>query len=321
MANSSSSNNSTLAIAAVASVVVVSATAYISYIITKKNEDYKHQKFQYETYQRDLMIREKTILARKEAGEPPTGTLIDVRIDRVYLWEVQDLRKRFPGTKIENKMRFSAATRSPMLRKIEIINEEDKKPNKKEKQKTVAYNKLITNHECIIGDIVRKPNMQLHTVAYVRAGPRKYLHFDPKNVNAAIVTCGGLCPGLNNVIREITKTLHNLYGVEGKVYGIQAGYQGFYSEESHLLPIELTPELVEDIHHSGGTVLGSSRGGFDLDKILDFLKKNDIKQLYVIGGDGTHRGAFKIHEGCMEHVSIAAFRFCCSNSELSRLLC
>ena len=105
------------------------------------------------------------------------------------------------------------------------------------------------------------------------------------------------------MIREITNTLYNLYGVEGKVYGIQAGFSGFFSNEPHLQPVELTPDLVEDIHHSGGTVLGSSRGGFDLDKILAFLKKKNIKQLYVIGGDGTHRGAFKIHEGCMEHVS------------------
>ena len=65
-------------------------------------------------------------------------------------------------------------------------------------------------------------------------------------------------------------------------------------------PIELTPSSVENIHHDGGTILGSSRGGFDIDKICDFIKSKKIKQLYVIGGDGTHRGAFRIHEGCME---------------------
>jgi len=73
-------------------------------------------------------------------------------------------------------------------------------------------------------------------------------------------------------------------------------------------PIVLTTELVENIHHEGGTVLGSSRGGFDLDMIIDFLQKRNICQLYVIGGDGTHRGAFRIHEGCMErglNVSVA----------------
>jgi 6-phosphofructokinase 1 len=110
------------------------------------------------------------------------------------------------------------------------------------------------------------------------------------------------------VIREITNTLHILYGIGGKVYGIQGGYRGFgcpssdqNSSEPSLPPIILTPQLVEDIHHVGGTCLGSSRGGFDLDVILAFLKTHKISQLYVIGGDGTHRGAFRIHEGCMEH--------------------
>ncbi|CAB9499299.1 phosphofructokinase 5, chloroplastic [Seminavis robusta] len=307
-ASTSSHSTSTLAVtAAVTGVVAVSTTALITYLVTKRNEEYKHQKFQYETYQRDLMIREKTILARKEAGEPPTGTPIDVRVDRVYLWEVEDLRKRFPGTKIENKMRVSSSTlktRSPMMRRVAAADGAGGKRGSftsGEGYQITEYNKLITNHECILGQIIRKPNMAVHSVGYIRAGPRRHLHFDPRQVSAAIVTCGGLCPGLNNCIREITKTLHQLYGIGGKVYGIQAGYQGFSATEPHLQPLELTPELVEDIHHSGGTVLGSSRGGFNLEAILAFLKKKDIKQLYVIGGDGTHRGAFRIHEGCMEH--------------------
>jgi len=169
-----------------------------------------------------------------------------------------------------------------------------------------SYNKLIATNECIIADIVRKPGQDGHTKAFIRAGPRKFLHFNPKTVNAAIITCGGLCPGLNNVIREITNSLIFMYGIKGKVYGIRGGYKGFY--DLAYPPIELTPEFVEDIHHKGGTVLSSSRGGFDLDKIVGFLEKMNIKQLYVIGGDGTHRGAFRIHEGCMAkglNVSVA----------------
>ena len=285
--HSSSTSNSTLLVAALTSALAVTTTAYVTYRVTKRNEEFKHQRFQYETYQRDLLIKEKTILARREAGEPPVGTLIDVRVDRVYLWEVEDLRKRFPGTKIENKMRYRASTnktRSPVLRKAEhVVNSTDGKNVKLTGDIQVTkYNKLITNHECIISTIVRKPNMQLHSVAYMRAGPRRHLHFDPQTVSAAIVTCGGLCPGLNNVIREITKTLHQLYGIGGKVYGVQAGFQGFAPKDPSMEPVELTPELVDDIHHSGGTVLGSSRGGFDLETILAFLKKKYIKQLYVI---------------------------------------
>jgi 6-phosphofructokinase 1 len=84
------------------------------------------------------------------------------------------------------------------------------------------------------------------------------------------------------------------------------GYGGFYDPDTP--PIELTPETVRHIHHQGGTVLGSSRGGFDIDKIIAFIKKKNIRQMYVIGGDGTHRGCYKIHETCMElglHVAVA----------------
>lgn len=118
------------------------------------------------------------------------------------------------------------------------------------------------------------------------------LHFDPMIVNAAIVTCGGLCPGLNNVVREIVNTLCSAYGIGGKVWGIQGGFRGFWDFEQYR-PVQLTPELVANIHHEGGTVLGSSRGGFDLEKILQFMKSKKITCLFVIGGDGTHRGAFR----------------------------
>jgi 6-phosphofructokinase 1 len=152
----------------------------------------------------------------------------------------------------------------------------------------------------------------------VRAGPRLDLHFNPKTVNAAIVTCGGLCPGLNNVIREITRSLYFLYGIEGKVYGIVGGYKGFYDPATP--PIVLTPESVEDIHHEGGTILSSSRGGFDMDKIVEFIKSKNIRQLYVIGGDGTHRGAFKIHETCMEKVikTLLSFSFTLATKLISQ---
>lgn len=171
---------------------------------------------------------------------------------------------------------------------------------------------LIESHECVLGDLVRKLGQKPYSKAYIRAGPRDELHFHPDKVNAAIVTCGGLCPGLNNVVREITMSLHNLYNIKGKVWGIRGGYAGFY--EADLPPFELTPKFVENIHHSGGTVLASSRGGFELDKIIEFLKKYEISQLFVIGGDGTHRGAFRIHEECVSLVSLT----CCLLNCLSQ---
>lgn len=90
--------------------------------------------------------------------------------------------------------------------------------------------------------------------------------------------------------------------MKGKVWGIRGGYKGFY--DPNYSPVELTPHLVENIHHKGGTVLSSSRGGFDLEKIIAFIDRMNIKQLYVIGGDGTHRGAFRIHERCIEKVGL-----------------
>jgi 6-phosphofructokinase 1 len=134
------------------------------------------------------------------------------------------------------------------------------------------------------------------------------VEFPVKLENDALVRVSDNCDsstirqqGLNNVIRELVNTLKQLYGIKGKVYGIQGGYRGFH-DFKQFPPIELSPELVQNIHHEGGTVLGSSRGGFDIEKIVEFLKDRNVNQLYVIGGDGTHRGAFKIHEGCMERV-------------------
>eukprot|EP00980_Cylindrotheca_fusiformis_P004572 scaffold977_cov128-Cylindrotheca_fusiformis.AAC.8 len=278
----------------------IAISSVVTHWLTKRREEQKVLDEKKEIYERELLIKSKTLEARKIRGEP-TGTVIeDLTLDRVFLWEVEDLKKRFTSSRIDNVMKNVPNPNSnpyyfPTLKKKKAVAE-----IQGEKQAhSTDYNKLITNHECIIADIVRKPNMPAYTHAYVRAGPRAKLHFDPKAVNAAIITCGGLCPGLNNVIREITKTLCQAYGIAGKVYGIQGGYRGFYDFENYH-PIELTPELVQNIHHEGGTVLGSSRGGFDLEKTLKFLEDRKVSQLYVIGGDGTHRGAFRIHEGCME---------------------
>ncbi|BAT78376.1 ATP-dependent 6-phosphofructokinase 6-like [Vigna umbellata] len=128
-------------------------------------------------------------------------------------------------------------------------------------------------------------------VHFRRAGPRQKVYFRSDDVHACIVTCGGLCPGLNTVIREIVCGLSYMYGVN-KVLGIDGGYRGFYSKNT----ITLTPKVVNDIHKRGGTILGTSRGGHDTSKIVDSIQDRGINQVYIIGGDGTQRGATVIYE-------------------------
>lgn len=306
--SSSASTSASPAVTALSLAVVMGTTAAATYFWTVQREQQKYLSEKKAAYERELLIKEKTVQARQLAGEEPaSGTLVsDVSIQRVYLWEVEDLKKRFQPSQKLNVMKNVGDTHVqyffPSLKVVSSMHAQDA-DNTTESTHETSYNKLITNHECILANLVRKPNQETFTHAYIRAGPRRILHFDPDTVSAAIVTCGGLCPGLNNVIREIVKTLKQLYGIQGKVYGIQGGYRGF-SDFEHYPPIELTPELVQNIHHEGGTVLGSSRGGFDIDQILGFLQERKVNQLYVIGGDGTHRGAFKIHEACMERVRI-----------------
>ncbi|NOR48004.1 MAG: ATP-dependent 6-phosphofructokinase [Methanosarcinaceae archaeon] len=130
--------------------------------------------------------------------------------------------------------------------------------------------------------------------AFEKAGPKKKLFFEPGKATYAIVTCGGLCPGVNSVISGIV--MLNYYRYNNKVgYGIRYGYAGFIKENGHEV-MPLTPEFVEFIHTQGGTVLGSSRGPQDTIKIVDRLVELGVKILYAIGGDGTLRGALEIVE-------------------------
>jgi 6-phosphofructokinase (EC 2.7.1.11) len=126
------------------------------------------------------------------------------------------------------------------------------------------------------------------------AGPRPYIYFDPSKVKVGIVTCGGLCPGINDVIRSIVMTLYYSYGVN-KIIGFKYGLQGFIPKYGHEI-IELNPEVVKDIHTMGGTFLGTSRGHQSIEEIVDTLERMNIQILIMIGGDGTFRAAYKIKE-------------------------
>ncbi|HOO45501.1 MAG TPA: ATP-dependent 6-phosphofructokinase [Deltaproteobacteria bacterium] len=125
--------------------------------------------------------------------------------------------------------------------------------------------------------------------SFERAGARKKIFFDPSKTKCGVVTCGGLCPGVNDVIRNIVLELHYMYGVEN-IYGIPYGLQGFIPEYKHSF-IELTPAFVEHIHEFGGTVLGSSRGAQDISAIVDAIERVNMNVVFFIGGDGTLKAA------------------------------
>ena len=128
-----------------------------------------------------------------------------------------------------------------------------------------------------------------------KAGPREYIYFSPDEVKAGICTCGGLCPGLNDVIRAVVRCLWNRYGVRD-IRGFQFGYKGFFKDENYET-IPLNPENVDEIHKIGGSYLGTSRGGGMRTKdIVDTLQEKGINMLFVIGGDGTQHGALAISE-------------------------
>jgi 6-phosphofructokinase 1 len=129
---------------------------------------------------------------------------------------------------------------------------------------------------------------------FEKAGPRARLYFEPSATRAAVVTCGGLCPGLNSVIRSLFLELHFGYGVQ-EVFGIRNGYMGLDPSNGRA-PLRLSCECVSGINLQGGTILGSSRGQQDLGRMVDFLENERISLLFCIGGDGTQRGSHALAE-------------------------
>ncbi|EFQ84457.1 Phosphofructokinase [Aeromicrobium marinum DSM 15272] len=147
-------------------------------------------------------------------------------------------------------------------------------------------------------ELVRSRGLPLDELpTFETGGPRELIHFDPATTRVGIVTCGGLCPGLNDVIRALVLELHEHYGVDD-VLGFRNGYAGLVPE-SGLQPIPLTSEVVANIHERGGTMLGSSRGAQDVGTIVDTLQMRGLSILFVIGGDGSMRGAHRIAEECL----------------------
>ncbi|MDR0307702.1 MAG: ATP-dependent 6-phosphofructokinase [Chitinispirillales bacterium] len=165
-------------------------------------------------------------------------------------------------------------------------------------KRTGDLTNYVRNDEYIVYDIEASPGDHVtfnrkHLIE--KAGPRGLIFFNPEEVHAAIVTCGGLCPGLNDVIRALVMALWYEYGVL-RISGIPFGYRGFLPEFNHDL-IPLKPDVVKDIHRQGGTYLGSSRGyGDNISQIVDTMEKHGINVLFTVGGDGTQRGSLRIAE-------------------------
>ncbi|MEI6807167.1 MAG: ATP-dependent 6-phosphofructokinase [bacterium] len=130
---------------------------------------------------------------------------------------------------------------------------------------------------------------KLNPPSMERAGPRRKVFFAPGSVRAAIVTCGGLCPGLNDVVRAVVMVLWYRYGVRD-ILGLKYGFEGLVPAIGHK-PLVLNPEVVADIHRNGGTILGTSRGGQDPGEMVEFLIRSGINVLFTVGGDGTQHGA------------------------------
>ena len=141
--------------------------------------------------------------------------------------------------------------------------------------------------------IVEQVTKGVQVAAFEKAGPRNKIYFEPAKTRVAVVTCGGLCPGINNVIRSIVMELHYRYGVR-TIYGMRYGYQGFIPKYGHEV-LMLTPQEVEDIHEKGGSILASSRGPQSVGEIVNCLERMNICLLFTIGGDGTLRGAEEIY--------------------------
>jgi 6-phosphofructokinase 1 len=140
---------------------------------------------------------------------------------------------------------------------------------------------------------VLEQRSELHAApTFELAGPRHKVFFDPAELRCGIVTCGGLCPGLNNVVRGLVVELTQGYGVS-QILGFRYGFEGLVRRHG-LGPVRLTPAVVADAHHEGGTLLGTSRGNQDAGEMVDRLQELGIGVLFVIGGDGTFRGAMSL---------------------------
>ena len=152
---------------------------------------------------------------------------------------------------------------------------------------------FVTESELIAKHLEEKLG---HLPTFEKAGPHAKIFHDPSWTRVGIVTAGGLCPGLNNVIKGLVESLAFGYGVK-TIFGIRYGYAGL-SPKFGYEPIHLTLDTVDMIHASGGTILGSSRGQQSTEEMVDTLERMNINVLFCVGGDGSLRCAVTIADEC-----------------------
>ena len=169
----------------------------------------------------------------------------------------------------------------------------------KQKSKSKIKKKFISDNDKILVNIkvdssTKNLTPEEKIQGFELAGPREKIYFDPSKVKCAISTCGGLCPGLNDIIRAIVLELFHNYNAKN-IYGIKHGLEGFIPKYGHEV-IDLNPQSVSGIQDTGGTILGSSRGAQDIPLVVDCLERMNIGILFMVGGDGTLMAAKKIAE-------------------------
>lgn len=189
---------------------------------------------------------------------------------------------------------FEFNTDIPTLGEAKIISPLKKRIKPGEREKL-----FVSDKERIIVDVQLDRLEQNYCdkkkiVSFDQAGPREKIYFDPSKLKCAIATCGGLCPGLNDIIRSIVLELFHIYNVK-TIYGIKHGLQGFIPDFEHDV-VDLNPHSVSGIQNTGGSMLGSSRGTQDIGTIVDCLERMNIGILFMVGGDGTLMASKRIAE-------------------------
>ena len=188
-------------------------------------------------------------------------------------------------------------SRENLITEIQTLGKANIQSPLKQKSKSKIKKKFISDNDKILVNIKMDSSTKSLTPeeriqGFELAGPREKIYFDPSKVKCAISTCGGLCPGLNDIIRSIVLELFHNYNAKN-IYGIKHGLEGFIPEYGHEV-IDLNPQSVSGIQDTGGTILGSSRGAQDISFVVDCLERMNIGILFLVGGDGTLMAAKKI---------------------------